>query len=376
MSLDQLDCSAKVPKDPNETLAAAPCPERQPGAFVGVLLAVVRTARVVGPAAGRVLVGHHLVPFVPESHGPAVELPGATGVDEADAAAAARVHVVRLIAEGDVAVRRRDADVTVPVVPSTVRALVVVGVGAVGGQDHVVGVAVRCARRVAEVSRCGDRLLAELGGRCRGGGGLGVVVPHTREHTACLVRHEVGVRRAAGGAGGHVRPVAPLGQVRGPALVVGADALEHVLRSLGAVVGVAREAADPVVDRLGTPLRSVEHEIDLRVPTVDADAIDAPSVRQGLGTGGCEVGVLPRLHLRVGFQGRHCTVAVRVVVRRRVRVVRTGRVGRGCGHHSRGRDRRDGAESRHQRGAPASSERSHGVVLPGHLWVPALRPPG
>src|SRR5882757_11002748 len=58
-----------------------------PRALVGVLLAVVRAAGVVGPAPGRVLVGHHLVPLVAECHSPAVEQAGAAGVDEVDATA-------------------------------------------------------------------------------------------------------------------------------------------------------------------------------------------------------------------------------------------------------------------------------------------------
>src|SRR5205807_4697378 len=74
----------------------------EPGALIGVLLAVEAAAGVVGPAACRVLVRHLLVPLVAEGDGVAVQ--GAGAVHEADAATRAGVHVVGLVAEGEVTV--------------------------------------------------------------------------------------------------------------------------------------------------------------------------------------------------------------------------------------------------------------------------------
>src|SRR6185503_5523077 len=115
-----------------------------------------------------------------------------------------------------------------------VLALVAVRVGAVRGQDHVVGVAVGRGGGVAEVPGGVDRLLAQLvttGGLRRGDR---VVIPDAGEHATGLVGEVAGAGgRAGGGAGGHARAVAPLGQVGRPQLAVGADALEHLLGDPG-----------------------------------------------------------------------------------------------------------------------------------------------
>src|SRR5439155_26300833 len=108
-------------------------------------------------------------------HGVAVERPGAARVDEVGAAGLADVDVVRLVAEGDVAVIAGDRAagegcVAVVVVPGAVPvggALVIVRVRPMRRQDHVIRVPVRRGRGVVEVRGGVDRLDAELvaGGR-------------------------------------------------------------------------------------------------------------------------------------------------------------------------------------------------------------------
>ena len=224
------------------------------------------------------------MPFV--AHGDGVAVQGAGAVHEADAATGAGVHVVGLVGEGDVTVAGGDRAagqraVAVVVVPRAVLALVVVRVGAVRGQDHVVGVTVRRGRGVAEVGSRLDRLGAELvaGGRarrCRR-----VVVPHASEHAAALVGDEAGVGGAAGRAGLHVGAVAPLGQVGRPQFVAGADALEHLLRDGRAAVGVTGEGQVAVaVGALRAPLAAVEDEIHLGVSALHTDAVDPATVGQ------------------------------------------------------------------------------------------------
>src|SRR6185312_9766866 len=108
------------------------------------------------------------------------------GIDEIHAAARALIHVVRLFAVGDVAIRR--GRVVVPRAVALGRTLVVVRVGAVRRHDDVVGVAVRAGRGIAEVRGRRDRLVGQIGrGRCAGCRGP-IVVPGAGVHATALVR--------------------------------------------------------------------------------------------------------------------------------------------------------------------------------------------
>src|SRR5215467_12527097 len=136
-------------------------PGRDPGALVAVL-----RAEPVGPAASRVLVRAGLGVLVTLDDRDAVER--AVAVDEVLPARGAGVGDVGQVGERDIPVggghaAAAEGGVAVVVVPGAEPlGLVVVGVGAVRGDDDVLGVAVGGGGGVAEVGRRVDRLDTEL----------------------------------------------------------------------------------------------------------------------------------------------------------------------------------------------------------------------
>src|SRR5712692_10483668 len=177
----------------------------------------------------------------------------------------------------------------------------VVGVGAGRREDHVLGVPVGGGGGVAEMGRRIDRLHAQLmaGGLLRRGGAL--IRPDARQRAAAGVSDMLGVAGGAG-LGGHRDPVAGQSQV-------------------------------PVaVGSLGAPLRTVEDEVDLFVTGGDAGSVDAAAVGEVVGRDSRRdawVGAFPLAHLAQPRDGRHHSVAVCVLIGRRIGVSHRRRAGDG-----------------------------------------------
>src|SRR6185312_9823640 len=117
--------------------------------------------------------------------------------------------------------------------------------------------------------------------------------------------------------------LAPLGQVSGPQLITGADALEHLLGHLRSAIRVTGEHSVAIgVGALGAPAAAIEHQVDLEMAVADADvalaaAAGTAAIEQRVGAGrlGGTGGMrgLPRLHLLVQPDCRDHTMTVRMV---------------------------------------------------------------
>src|SRR5207244_10958050 len=131
-----------------------------PRALVTVFLA----RELVGPAAGRILVGHGFGVLVTVHDREAIESSGRAAVDEILTAALAEIGDVRHVGERQIAVR--GSRVVVPGAEVRGGRVEAVRVGAGGRDDHVLHVAVGGGRGVAEVGSGPGRLRRQL----RGGG--------------------------------------------------------------------------------------------------------------------------------------------------------------------------------------------------------------
>ena len=285
--------------------------------------------------AGRVLVGAGLGVLVAFHDGDAVER--AVAVHEVLATARAGVGNVGQVGERDVTEvgghrATGQGGVPVVVVPGTeALGLVVVGVGAVRGDDHVLGEPVRRGGGVAEVRGRVDRLDTELvaaGGRGRG---RALIDPHAGQRAAGRVADVLGVARRAGLRAGR-DAVAILGQHTGPEFTAGAQALHKLLHIGGQAVRVTGQCHVAVaVGALGAPLGAIEDQVNLLRAGGDADPVDAPAIVEVVGRRVHRMVRCPPFHQPQPGDGRNSTMPVRVVIRRRVRVDDgRGVVDRGC----------------------------------------------